>query len=121
MKDDLKAIYSGPLAQKARVVLRDGREFSVSGYVSSRSYDRDIDGRYRAKSQMLSFHCLLDDAQEFETGAMLFIEKIARKIVAITDPLDGTVILELSEQVVGRRDGNGSEGPDEDDDSSRFD
>lgn len=118
MKDDLKRIYSGPLSQKAQVILSTGALIELSGYASTKSFDRGLEDRYLAKSQRVVFHALADEAADVKVGDTMLLQKKERRIVAITDNLDGTVAIELKEEILQSREeednGSGS------DDSSRF-
>ena len=120
MKRDLLAIYRRPLSQKAKVFLADGRSVELSGYVATKSFDRDIDARYLAKTQRISFHCLKDDLIEVDVGDLCVIGDRSGKIVSILDQLDGTAVLELIEGTLVQAHKKEEDPTDGSDDSSRF-
>lgn len=113
IRKDLRAIYWGPLAKRAEVLRYDGKVLPVSGFFSMKTFDRDHDGRHLFKSQRISFTVMREDIEGVRAGDEFIFEETQREIVAIIPNMDGTMVLEMKEEILGKGAG-GDEGGEED-------
>lgn len=93
-------------------MLESGEKVVVKGFPSTESYDRDLKERYVAKSQKRSFTIMKSELGLISTGDTLIRSESLRKIVAIIDNDDGTVTLELKEEIHSKK-GSKNDEPDD--------
>lgn len=108
LKRHLKEMFRGPLTDRARVVLSDGRELELQGFYSQKISDVTLSNQYKMSGRCSFFEVLKEDALEVRSKAQFFMDDLKTEVASIIDQHDGTVLLELREETLGEpSDGKG--------------